>query len=127
MKGLFIVAALAAAPVLAAAPAIAQGQGQGQALHARTGAELAQLCAANGKDPAGAARLNFCLGYAQATFDLEMRHAKDRKPFCIPTPSPTRVATMSEFANWVRNSNEARAMNAQEALMKFMAQRFPCK
>ncbi len=123
MKGLFVLAALVAAPMLAAAPATAQGQ----ALHARTGAELAELCSASGKDPAGAARLNFCLGYAQATFDLELRRAEGRKPFCIPTPSPTRVATMGEFANWVRGSAEARSMNAQDALMRFMGQRFPCK
>ncbi len=123
MKRLFILAALAAIPVLAGQPAAAQGQ----ALHARTGAELAELCSASGKDPAGSARLNFCLGYAQATFDLETKRAGDKKPFCITAPAPTRVATMTEFANWVRASADAKPMNAQDALMKFMGQRFPCK
>ena len=119
MKPLFLAAAILLMPALAHA--------QGQALHARTAGDLAELCSANGKDPAGAARLNFCLGYAQATFDLEIKHAGDKKPFCLPTPAPTRQATMAEFANWVKGLPENKALNSQVALMRYMAQRFPCK
>lgn len=99
---------------------------QNTVLHARTAQELAELCASNGKDPAGAARLNFCIGYAQATFDLETRRAGDKKPFCISSPSPSRAQTMAEFATWVKSSAD-KGGNPQEALMRFMGQRFPCK
>ena len=34
---------------------------------------------------------------------------------------------MGEFAGWVRATPAAAGTNSQEALMKFMAQRFPCK
>lgn len=98
---------------------------QNTVLHARTAQELAELCSANGKDPAGAARLNFCIGYAQATFDLETRRAGDKRPFCIQPNGPSRAATMAEFASWVKSSAD-KSGNPQEALMRFMAQRFPC-
>jgi len=115
---------LAASMLLLALPFVANAQNT--VLHARTAQELGELCASNGKDPAGAARLNFCIGYAQATFDLETRRAGDTKPFCIPSNGPSRAATMAEFASWVRSSSD-KAGNPQEALMRFMGQRFPCK
>ncbi|MGE0221657.1 MAG: Rap1a/Tai family immunity protein [Acetobacteraceae bacterium] len=118
MKRLFVLAVLASLPAAAFA--------QGTALHARTAGELAELCSQSGKDPAGAAKLNFCLGYAQATFDAEARHAGGKRPFCLPNPAPTRTATMGEFASWVRSSGST-GTPSQEALMRFMGQKFPCK
>jgi hypothetical protein len=119
MKRLLVLAALLAAPGLVHA----QG---GPALHARTAGELAELCSQTGKEPAGAAKLNFCLGYAQGTFDTEIKRAGDKKPFCLPAQPPTRIATMGEFAQWVR-TNAASGQPSHEALLRFMGQRFPCK
>ena len=59
MKRLLILAALASVSFLA--PAQAQ-----TVLHARTASELAELCGSKPTDAASTARLNRCLGYAQA-------------------------------------------------------------
>ena len=91
-----------------------------------TAGELAELCAQKGKDPAGAAKLNFCLGYAQGTFDSEEKHAAGKKLFCLTSPAPTRAATMAEFASWVRSSGST-GTPSQEALLQFMVQKYPCK
>ncbi len=120
MKRLLVLAVLASATVLS--PAQAQ-----TVLHARTGSELAELCGSKPTDAASTARLNFCLGYAQATLDAETRQTGGKRSYCIPNPSPTRQATMGEFAAWVRATPPAAGANSQEALMRFMAQRFPCK
>jgi hypothetical protein len=121
VKPLFLSAAL----ILAAAPAFAQQQGQ--VLHARTASELAELCNTKVTDAPSAARMNFCLGYAQATLDAEVKQTGGKRSYCIPSPSPSRQSTMGEFAGWVRATPANAGMNSQEALMKFMAQRFPCK
>ena len=120
MNRLLVLAALASVSFLA--PAQAQ-----TVLHARTAAELAELCGSKPTDAASTARLNFCLGYAQATLDAATKQAGGKKSYCIPTPSPTRQATMAEFATWVRSTPPATGANSQEALTRFMAQRFPCK
>ena len=118
MNRLFIIVVLAAMSGLAHA--------QGASLHARTAGELAELCAQKGKDRVGAAKLNFCLGYAQGTFDSEEKHAADKKLFCLTSPAPTRAATMAEFARWVRSSGST-GTPSQEALLQFMDQKYPCK
>ncbi len=127
MKRVFVLAALALAP----SPLLAQGQPSGQStvLHARTASELAELCSARpaANDPASTAKLNFCLGYAQASLDAATRQTGGKRSYCVPNPSPTRQATMAEFAGWVRATPANAGMNSQEALMTFMAQRFPCK
>jgi hypothetical protein len=97
------------------------------ALHARTSGELAELCGANPKDPAADAKINYCHGFAQAAVDLELQHAGDKKPFCFPSPTPSRSATLGEFVGWVRAMPDHRTLPAAEGLFKFLAERFPCK
>jgi hypothetical protein len=96
-------------------------------LHARTAGELAELCGANPKEPAADAKLNYCDGFAQAAVDLELQHSGDKKPFCFPSPAPTRHATLAEFVNWVRAMPDHRSLSATDGLFKFLAERFPCK
>jgi hypothetical protein len=127
MMRLFVLAVLAVASPLVPAHAQTQAPAQPLVLHARTGGELAELCAAKPTDAASAARLNFCFGYAQATLDAAARQAGGKRSYCIPSPSPSRQATMAEFAGWVRSTPAAAGANSQEALMRFMGQRFPCK
>lgn len=120
MKRLLVLAALASVSTFA--PVRAQ-----TVLHARTAGELAELCGSKPTDAASTARLNFCLGYAQATLDAALKQGGGKRSYCIPNPSPTRQATMAEFAGWVRATPATASANSQEALLKFMAQRFPCK
>jgi hypothetical protein len=122
MKPLAPIVALTA--IMLALPAQAQRAVTPQA---RTAADLAELCAANPKDSLGDAKINYCHGFAQGAITVELRHAGDKKPFCFPTPTPSRTATMTEFVNWVRALPEHRTPTAVDGLFKFLAERYPCK
>jgi hypothetical protein len=113
------VALLLPAPGSAAPPAVN--------LQARTAGDLADLCTANPEDALGAVRAGFCHGFAQGAIDDAFRRSGDKKPFCFPTPTPSRNATLAEFANWVRAQPERRTLPVIEGLFQFMAERFPCK
>jgi len=112
------------AALLAAPPAMAQ---RGITIQARTAGELADLCAANPKDPQGDAKINFCLGYGQGALSTEFRNAEGKKTFCFPSPAPTRVATMTQFAEWVRALPDHKPLPAADGFFRFLAERFPCK
>ena len=118
---------LAFALLTATAAACGAQAAQPVALHARTAGDLAELCGANPKEPAADARINYCHGFAQAAVDLELQHTADKKPFCFPSPAPTRSATMGEFVSWVRAMPEHRNLSATGGLFQFLGERFPCK
>jgi hypothetical protein len=120
---IFLVVALAVATCLAV-PAHAQ---RGTIMQARTAGDLAELCAANPKDPLGDAKINFCLGFAQGAITVELRHTEGKKPFCFPTPDPKRLTTMGEFVNWVRSMPDRKSQNAVDGFFQFLGERFPCK
>ena len=96
-------------------------------LQARTAGDLAYLCAASPEEALGAVRAGFCHGFAQGAIDDAFRRSGDKKPFCFPTPTPSRNATLAEFVTWVRAQPERRSLPALSALFQFMAERFPCK
>jgi Rap1a immunity proteins len=124
MKSFVPFAALAMIAALSAVQAQAQRAITPQA---RTANDLADLCAANPKDPQGDAKINFCHGYAQGAIAVELRNAGDKKLFCFPSPPPTRTQTLSEFVSWVRSLPEHRNETALDGLFKFLAERYPCK
>jgi hypothetical protein len=124
MKSLAPLAAVALTAMLLAPPAQAQ---RSLDIRARTAGDLADLCGANPKDPAGDAKINYCHGFAQAAVDVELKHAGGKKPFCFPSPAPTRAATLGEFVNWVRAMPAHRTEGAVDGLFKFLAERYPCK
>lgn len=111
---------------LLAMPAAAQAA-QPISLHARTAGELAELCGANPREAAADAKINYCDGFAQGAIDVELMHAGEKKPFCFPSPAPSRHATMTEFVNWVRAMPAHRNLNAVKGLFEFLGERFPCK
>jgi len=92
-------------------------------LHARSAGELADLCAANPREPGGDARINYCHGFAQGVVDVELMHGK---PFCFPSPAPSRTATLHQFVEWVRASPDRGSANPVNGLMHFLAERYPC-
>jgi hypothetical protein len=96
-------------------------------LQARTAGELAELCAANPKEPLGDAKINFCHGYAQGAIQADIRHSEGKKTFCFPNPQPTRTETMNEFVKWVRASPDHKTPPAVEGLFQFLGERYPCK
>ena len=121
MKRLSLLAAVAMAA--SAVPGIAA---QPIALHVRTAGDLAELCAADPRTPGADAKLNYCDGFAQGVVDLELRHAADKKPFCL-TSGTSRRATMVQFAEWVRALPAHRELEATDGLFRFLGERFPCK
>ena len=122
MKSVPAIVALTA--ILFALPALAQ---RGVSLQARTAGELADLCGTNPKDPLGDARINFCHGFAQGAITVELRHTEGKKPFCFPSPAPSRSATMGEFVSWVRSMPDRKSQNAVDGFFQFLGERYPCK
>lgn len=123
MKPFVAYAALAA--TVCALPAQAQ---KSVNLQARTAGDLAELCAANPKEPLGDAKINFCHGFAQGAITVEQRQGGEgKKAYCFPSSPPSRSATMNEFASWVRSNPSHRTMPAVDALFRFLGERFPCK
>jgi Rap1a immunity proteins len=126
MKPLLAVA-LIASSLVGSGPAGGARAAEPITFHAKTSGDLAELCAPNPKEPAADAKINYCHGFAQATVDLELQHAGGKKPFCFPSPPPTRSATLGEFASWVRSLPEHRTLSATDGLMQFLGVRYPCK
>ena len=77
-------------------------------IQARTAGELAELCAANPKDPLGDAKINFCHGFAQGAIHGRAPSLRGQEGVLFPKPSADRTATMSEFVSWVRALPEHR-------------------
>jgi Rap1a immunity proteins len=95
-------------------------------IRTNTAAELADACATNPKEPGADARINFCHGFAQGAISVRMRAAGDKKPFCFPSPAPTRGQTMGEFVRWVRADSARTSLPSSEGLFQFLGQRYPC-
>ena len=117
--------------VLAAAVALVSQAGPGHAaqpisLHIRTAGDLAEYCAPPPNSPGADAKINYCDGFAQGVVDLELKHAGDKKPFCI-TAGTSRHATMVQFAEWVRALPAHHGLEATDGLFHFLCERFPCK
>jgi hypothetical protein len=96
-------------------------------LQAHTAGELAALCAAEPGTPGADAKINYCHGFAQGAVDDRLRVAVDKKPFCFPSPTPSRTATLHEFVNWVRSDSANRELPVVDGLFKFLGERYPCK
>ncbi len=117
--------ALLAVTVCLVSPLAAHGQ-RPISLHVRTAGDLAELCGANPHDAGSDAKINYCHGFAQGVVDVELMKAGDKKPFCFPTPAPSRTATMAQFIEWTHDSSH-RGEGAVDGLMHFLADRYPCK
>ncbi len=111
-QGLALSAAYAAEPI---------------SIRTNTAGELADACAANPRQPGADAKINFCHGFAQGAITVQLRVSADKKPFCFPSPAPSRSTTMSEFVAWVRAMPDRRDMPSSEGLFKFLGERYPCK
>jgi hypothetical protein len=98
-------------------------------MRTRTAGDLADLCGAPVTEAGGPERVNFCHGYAQGALVMELKReaAVNKKLICIPSPAPTREATLGEFVKWVRALPKNAALPATDGLFTFLSQRFPCK
>jgi Rap1a immunity proteins len=96
-------------------------------LHARTAGDLAALCGARPGNPRADAGINYCHGFAQGVVDVLLGTAGATKPFCFPSPPPTRTATLAQFVDWVRAVPGHAQLPAARGLAQFLGERFPCK
>jgi hypothetical protein len=128
LRGSLLMKALIALAVLAPSLMVSGAwAAQPVTLRVKTAGDLAELCGVNPREPAADAKINYCHGFAQGVVDLELQHTADKKPFCFPSPPPSRTATLTEFADWVKALPEHRNLPATDGLFKFLAERFPCK
>jgi len=58
---------------------------------------------------------------------VELERAGEKKPFCFPSPAPTREATLHQFVEWVRAQPERANLRPVDGLMQFLGERYPCK
>jgi|HubBroStandDraft_1064217.scaffolds.fasta_scaffold16088_3 hypothetical protein len=95
-------------------------------LNVHTAGDLAAYCATDPHGVGADAKINFCHGFAQGAVDVRMHAPPDKRPFCFPSPTPNRAATMREFVGWVRATPSNRDLPVLDGLFKFFEQRFPC-
>ena len=96
-------------------------------IRTNTAGELAEACGTNPREPGADAKINFCHGFAQGAITVQLGMSGDKKPFCFPSPPPSRGTTMGEFVAWVKAVPDRRALPSSEGLFKFLGERYPCK
>jgi len=96
-------------------------------IRTNTAGELADVCGVAPRTAGADEKINFCHGFAQGAINVELSHAGDKKPFCFPSPAPTREETMGQFVSWVKAMPDRRSMKSTDGLFKFLGERFPCK
>ena len=112
----------AGAAALLAGPALAQAPS-----HGTTTATLAEACASEGRDAAGATAVGYCRGFMTGAGQYHREIAVSRPPiFCLPDPSPSFEAAQASFVAWVRTNPQYGAEPAVDGLMRWAAATYPC-
>ena len=101
---------------------VGAAQAQETGFPVRNAGDLAALCSAKSPDPRFAAKLNFCFGYAQGVLSSEQERAQANQPgarkFCMPSPAPSRAATMDGYAKWIHATPANANLPAADSMMK---------
>ncbi|RAI59220.1 Rap1a/Tai family immunity protein [Roseicella frigidaeris] len=112
----------AGAAALLAGPALAQAPAQGT-----TTATLAEACASEGRDVAGATATGYCRGFMTGAGQYHREISVSRPPiFCLPDPSPSFDAAQASFVAWARSNPQYGAEPAVDGLMRWAATTYPC-
>lgn len=107
---------------LAVGPALAQATAQGM-----TTATLAEACASEGRDVAGATAVGYCRGFMAGAGQYHREISTDRPAiFCLPDPSPTFEAAQASFVAWARANPRFGSEQAVDGLMRWAAATYPC-
>jgi hypothetical protein len=88
--------------------------------------ELAGVCG----DQSSPSPQVYCDVYGQGVYDgyLVTRHSRAAPDFiCVVQPAPSRRDVMNQFMDWVKQNPSYNNTPAADALLRFLAMRFPCQ
>ncbi len=92
-----------------------------------TTASLAEACASQGRDTAGATEVGYCRGFMTGAGQYNREISQNRPAiFCLPDPSPTFEAAQASFVAWVRANPQFADELAVDGLMRWAAATYPC-
>ena len=72
----------------------------------------------------------FCIGFFSGAYEtyLVTRHPQVGKAFICPSqPAPKRDEVIAEFVTWSKGHKQFDSEPAADNVLRFLAQRFPCK
>ncbi|MFL5258046.1 MAG: Rap1a/Tai family immunity protein [Rhodopila sp.] len=118
----FVLVIAAGMAALAAGWPLAQASASGM-----TTASLAEACANEGRDMAGATEVGYCRGFMTGAgqYDREIYQGRSAI-FCMPDPSPTFEAAQASFVAWARANPQFANELAVDGLMRWAAATYPC-
>ena len=122
--------ALALAGVIAATPALAQGQAAGGAPATFTTADLARLCGPAADNANAVALRPACyaalvtIGQVHSIYTTGPR--AQRPVFCLPEQAPTLDRVSADFVSWAAANQQYSGTRAAEGVLRFAATTYPC-
>ena len=96
----------------------------------QTTEQLLNLCTAAQTDPLYPQAVNFCHGYLVGAYKYsEAAHAGPNAPklVCLPTPPPTRSASIAMFIEWAKARPQFWNEAPVETEFRFLTEKWPCK
>ncbi|WP_149539031.1 Rap1a/Tai family immunity protein [Siccirubricoccus phaeus] len=139
MRPMTLPAALAAAWLGLATPALAQGTspgmrpgtgGSGTPTSVSTTADLAAICLPTAQDPQRLEAIAYCQGYMTAAgqyHSMLHRPGGRRRPlYCLPNPAPTVAESAIAFAQWARQNPQYNQEPALDGLFRWAQATYPC-
>ena len=72
--------------------------------------------------------INMCYGFTSGVtqYALLLFEASGGGFVCLPDPPPSRAEAIAEFVTWVDDHTEFADVEAPEAVVRFLQERFPC-
>ncbi|WP_431267566.1 Rap1a/Tai family immunity protein [Dankookia sp. P2] len=115
-------AAAAAAALLIGQPVAAQTPARGI-----TTATLAEACASEAREPAGAVAVGFCRGFMAGAGQYHREMSSNRTAiFCLPDPSPSFDAAQASFVAWAKANPQLGGEQAVDGMLRWAAATYPC-
>ncbi|MCO6419677.1 hypothetical protein JYK14_26425 [Siccirubricoccus sp. KC 17139] len=132
MRSMTLPAALAAACLGLATPALAQGSPGGSTTptSVSTTADLAAICLPGDQDPRRLEAIAYCQGYMTAAGQYHTmlhRPGGRRRPlYCLPSPPPSVADSAIAFARWARQNPQHNQEPALDGLFRWAQTTYPC-
>jgi len=94
----------------------------------RNTGDFVALCTAASDDRLMTAAANFCQGFAVGVYrTLQDEQAAMRtRLFCPPQQTPSRTEAIAHFAQWVQARPSLMQGRAEDSILAYLQDRFPC-